>query len=278
MSVAASDTATQSSTLVAARLAAHALPGFPGPLPASLAAAYRIQDASIRAWPSAVAGWKIGYISPDMQEAGGDDRVTGPVFADRVWHDHGASTPLPVIPGGFAAVEAEYVFRLGHDAEAGRIDWSPAQAAELVASLHIGVEFAGSPMADINQRGPAAVVSDFGNNAGVILGREISQWRERAEASLHCETWIEGSCVGRGGAGRIHGGLLGALAFALSRCARRGLPMKAGMLVTTGAATGIHDVSIGQRCELRFTGLDAIRCHAIEARPGPSGLGEPGWT
>lgn len=259
-------------TLVEARLAARALPGFPGLLPERLADAYAVQDLAIGIWPTAVAGWKVGYIAPERQERGGDDRVTGPVFADRIWADRGLRMPLPVIAGGFAAVEAEYIFRLGQDADPSQTRFDPEQAVSLVAALHIGVELAGSPMADINERGPNAVVSDFGNNAGVILGDEIPDWRGRADGSLHCETWVEGQCVGRGGAGRIHGGLLGALAFALGRCARRGMPARAGMLITTGAATGIHDVRIGQHCELRFTGLGAIRCEVIEARPGSSGF------
>jgi 2-keto-4-pentenoate hydratase len=263
-------------TLVEARLAARALSGFPGELPATLAEAYAAQDRAIARWPTALAGWKVGYIAPERQEPGGDDRVTGPVFADRIWADQGSASRLPVIPGGFAAVEAEYIYRLGADADPDRMSWSPGDAVALVAALHIGVELAGSPMADINQRGPTAVVSDFGNNAGVILGMEIPKWHERSDDSLHCETWIEGHCVGRGGAGRIHGGLAGALAFALGRCARRGLPARAGMLITTGAATGIHDVRIGQQAELRFTGLGSIRCEVIQALPGSSGFARPG--
>lgn len=262
--------------LVEARLAARALPGFPGLLPQSLSEAYAVQDRAVGLWPTAVAGWKVGYIAPDRQERGGDDRVTGPVFADRIWADRGVRMPLPVIPGGFAAVEAEYIFRLGQDADPNQTRFDAKHAASLVTTLHIGVELASSPLADINERGPNAVVSDFGNNAGVILGMEVPSWRGRPDGSLHCETWVEGQCVGRGGAGRIHGGLLGALAFALGRCARRGMPAKAGMLITTGAATGIHVVRIGQHCELRFTGLGAVRCEVIAAQPGSSGFGEEG--
>jgi 2-keto-4-pentenoate hydratase len=253
-------------SFVRARLEARALAGFPGPVPVSLAAGYACQDAAIAQWPDYIAGWKIGYIPAERRDASGEDRVTGPIFSRAVWHPRaGAPLEFPVFTGGFAAVEAEYVFKLGADAPAGQRVWSPQQAATLVESLHIGVETAGSPLASINVLGPPVVVSDFGNNAGLILGAAIPDWEQQAPETLVCQTWIEDVCVGRGGASSIPGGLLGALAFALARCARRGLPMRAGMLVTTGAATGIHDIRAGQRASVRFGSWGEIRCCAVPA-------------
>ena len=45
----------------------------------------------------------------------------------------------------------------------------------------------------------------------------------------------------------------------------RGLPLRAGMIVTTGAATGIHDIIAGQVASIRFDGLGEIRCRAVPA-------------
>jgi 2-keto-4-pentenoate hydratase len=254
------------SCFVQARRSAQALSGFPGEIPATLAEGYANQDAAIRLWPDAVVGWKVGYIAPERRDASGEDRVTGPIFSRAVWIDRaGEDTVVPVFVGGFAAVEAEYVFRLAVDAPANRTEWTPDEAASLVGALHIGVETAGSPLATINVLGPTVVATDFGNNAGLILGREIADWHSVPQASLHCETWIESVCVGRGGATSIPGGLLGALAFALGRCARRGLPMRAGTLITTGAATGIHDIRVGEHASVRFGSLGEIRCRAVAA-------------
>jgi 2-keto-4-pentenoate hydratase len=178
---------------VRARRDARALATFPGGvLPPDLASAYRIQDLAIGCWPEALAGWKVGWIAPDRREPGGDDRLVGPIFAGALWPQAlGAPQEVPVFAGGFAAVEAEYVFRLGADAPADRLHWSPADALALVAALHIGIETAGSPLATINQLGPTAVVSDFGNNAGLVLGPEIPDWQRRDDASLHCETFVD---------------------------------------------------------------------------------------
>ena len=252
-------------SFVAARRQARALPSFPGPLPASLAAAYRVQDLAIEQWSDRVIGWKVGYIAPERRDDEGDERLLGPMFARALWHDHGGINPIPVFEGGFAAVEAEYVLRINDDARPGKLTWTPEEAAQLPTTLLVGVEVASSPLASINDLGPCAVIADFGNHAGLVLGREIPDWHVLDEAGLHAETWIDGSPVGAGGAARLPGGLHGALAFALTRLARRGRPLRAGELIATGNATGIHQIGVGQKAEVRFADLPPIACRAVPA-------------
>src|SRR6202023_4134351 len=119
-----------------------------------------------------------------------------------------------------------------------KVQWTPEEASRIAMALHIGIETAGSPLASINDLGSAVVVSDFGNNAGLLLGPAISDWRTRPFESLKTETFIEGKSVGRGGALSLSGGPFAALAFALSRCARGGLPMKSGLVVFWGGTAG----------------------------------------
>jgi 2-keto-4-pentenoate hydratase len=240
--------------LVQARLGARALPRYPGPLPAGLDQGYVRQDIAISLWPAPVAGWKVGKIGDDWAARLGEDRLVGPIFADNLQEAGASAARFPVIAGGFAAVEAEFVFVLGADAPTGKTEWSEDEAAALVAELRVGVELAGSPLPDINRLGPAVVVSDFGNNAGLVLGPRIADWRRHGDDSLQCETFIGGRSVGTGRASSIVGGTLAALRFALSRCARRGLPLRAGQLVSTGAATGIHDILAGDAARVAFAG------------------------
>ena len=127
--------------LVDARRAARALPGFPGDLPAGMAEGYRVQEAAIELWPEPVVGWKVGRIPLELQAELQAERVMGPVFAGHVWTaDPANPTPLPVIAGGFAAVEAEYIYRMGRDAPAGKLDWTPEEALDYVDELLVGVE------------------------------------------------------------------------------------------------------------------------------------------
>jgi 2-keto-4-pentenoate hydratase len=256
-------------SFVSARLQAHALADFPGSIPPDLEHAYRVQDAAIARWPDRVAGWKVGFIAPHRRDDSNDERLVGPVFARSIWRCAPNETvAFPVFERGFAAVEAEFAFRLNRDAPTSQLEWNTEQAADMVGDLHIAIETAGSPLATINVLGPIVVVSDFGNNAGLILGPAIPDWRRHSDASMICSTWIEGSEVGSGSAASLPGGPLSALAFALARNARRGRPLKAGDIVTTGAATGIHDIKAGQSAEIRFGDLGVLHCRAVAAESG----------
>jgi 2-keto-4-pentenoate hydratase len=256
-----------SEAFVWARLAGVKLEGFPGSIPGSLVEAYGVQDAAISRWPDDIVGWKVGWIAPSQRDASGDGRLVGPVFRGdlRTTSDELDIVTFAVFDGGFAAVEAEFVFRIARDAEPGRMRYSSDDAAALVGALHVGVETAGSPLATINELGPTVVVSDFGNNAGLILGPEVRDWRARDWASLTCETFVEGKSVGRGSAAAVENGPLDSLAFALGRLAARGRPLKAGDYVTTGAVTGIHDIVAGQEAAVVFDGIVTIRCRAVRA-------------
>ena len=254
---------------VRARLGAEALLDFPGTIPTTLNTAYAYQDRAIALWPDHVAGWKVARIGPPWLERVGEDRLVGPIFRRGIrLAPPGALIDFPVFAGGYAAIEAEFVVRLGADAEPDKVQWSAEEAAELISGLHVGIEAAGSPLAAINELGPTVVVSDFGNNAGLLLGPAVPDWRNRRLETLTCETFIEEERVGRGGAASLPGGLLQAVAFALGRCARRGLPMKAGYVISTGAATGIHEIGIGQSARVKFDGVAQLLCRAVPAAKG----------
>jgi len=257
-------------TFVRARRRGDSLPGFPGAIPADLVAAYGVQDAAIALWPDRVIGWKVGYIAPERRDASGDERLLGPIFA-RNLVDAAEGVAFPVFEGGFGAIEAEYVLRLRADAPAGKTDWTPAEAARLPADLFVGVEVASSPLATINELGPLVVVSDFGNNNGLVLGPEIPGWLELPEAEMRAVSRIDGAVVGEGGATRLPGGLLAAYAFALSRSALRGRPLRAGELIATGNATGIHDIRAGQETSVDFGPHGVISGRAVAAAPVDGG-------
>jgi 2-keto-4-pentenoate hydratase len=261
---------------VQARRAGTAIGDFPGAIPSTLDYAYRIQDAAIRRWPDSIIGWKVGYIAPELREPAGDERLVGPIFAGQLQlAEPGVSLDFPVFASGFAAVEAELVFRLGADAPADKIHWTLDEAAALAADLHIGIETAGSPLATINELGPRVVVSDFGNNAGMLLGPKIPDWRATRVLSLECASFVDDREVGVGSVETLAGGPLAALAFALSRCGRNDRPLRAGQLVTTGAVTGIHDIVAGQSARVDFGAYGSLCCRAVDAREFARARGLP---
>jgi 2-keto-4-pentenoate hydratase len=251
---------------ITARLAGASISGFPGALPADMAAGYVIQEAAIGLWPDRIAGWKVGRIPTELQAELRAERVMGPVFSRNVWTAGAEPTPVFAIAGGFAAVEAEYIYRMGEDATQGKTDWTPQAALELVEAELVGVEFAGSPLASINVLGPRVVAADFGNNAGLILGKTIPDWKRRTDDWPPCAAYVEGQLAGRGAPSSLPGGPAASLAFLMNATAARGRPLKRGQLVTTGAASGIHDILAGQTARIVFDGLDEICCIARPAQ------------
>lgn len=244
-----------------ARRAGVAVPVYPGQEPASLDAAYAIQDDAIALWPDRIAGWKLGRINAPFDARYGAGRLAGPIFAANVWPAGDEPTRYGVIPGGFAAVEAEYVLELGQTAP-DRDGWTAENVAPLVGRVFAGVEIAGSPFPGINDHGPAVTASDFGNNAGLILGAEISDWRTRLPG-LTCSVTIDGALIGHGGAASIPGGPLDSLAFLLNLLHRRGRRLEAGQLISTGAATGVHAIRAGQASVADFGADGRIACLAV---------------
>lgn len=246
-----------------ARATGRAIDGYPGTPPATLAEAYAIQAAAIARWPDAVKGWKVARVNPAFATQFPEERLIGPAFAPNVHHvEPGGTATCPVFEGGFAAVEAEVVIVVAADSPAGKSDWTAETVLPLVKSMHIGVEVASSPLATLNDIGPGAVISDFGNNWGVVVGAEIANWRELE--TIDVETFIDGQPVGTGKVA-IKPGPLGALAFTLNKRAQQGQILRAGDVISTGMITGVHDIRIGQQSRHVFAGVGEVQVQIARA-------------
>ena len=242
-----------SERLVAARTNAEALRDFPGLLPETLEDAYAIQTASIRRWPDAIGGWKVGMVPDAYRETLAAQRLTGPIFDSSIFGiKPDSSRTMPIFDRGFAAVEAEFVLQLAATVEPVEREYSDDELVALVAALHVGAEIASSPMADVNNLGPCCVVSDFGNNSGLLVGPAVPNWSDLSPESLAAAVIVDGDVVGTAAADAIEGGLLQALRFLIGLCANRQLSLAAGTYVSCGAVTGIHEVTIESEARIDF--------------------------
>ena len=254
--------------LVAARRGAEPLAAFPGKLPVDLDSAYRIQDIAIGLWPHRIGGWKVGRIPPELENRLGVDRLAGPIFENRIRSAaSGDSVRMPAFRGGFAAIEAEYVAIIARDAPEGKTSWTTGEAAAMIGDLRIGLEMASSPIAAINELGPTAVVSDFGNNAGLIIGPAIANWRTRELESMRVKAHIDRTLVGQGGAFNLTGGFVRSVQFLLELTAARGIPLKARDAIATGQTSGIHDIRTAQTGALDFGDDGVLGCIVEDATP-----------
>ena len=251
-----------------ARRTARPLPAYPAPtLPATLADTYAIQQASIAAWPDRLVGWKVAAIQPQWRASYPAERLGGPVFAKSLIMAGADVVDVPVIRGGYAAAEAEFALHLN---DAFPVNTAFATADELlpfVGAVHAAIEMAGSPLATLSSLGPGAVISDFGNNTGLVIGPELAGFFDRTPGAWLSESDVNGALAGTGSAERIPGGPLAALHFLANSLVERGLTLHPGDWISTGASTGIHVLAIGDTVDVRFDGKAAISLRIVEAQP-----------
>jgi 2-keto-4-pentenoate hydratase len=254
-----------------ARRAGRSLPEYPGRIPATLEAAYQIQNAAIKEWPDNVAGWKVGFIAPSIRDRYPQERLAGPIFSKTVRHvESGEMIDIRAIEGGFTAVEAEILLEIAHDIPPGSIA-EDAPLEPLVKAAYLGIEPAGSPLSAINDLGPAVVVSDFGNNAGVVIGPRftgtLADLLAPEPPELMVETIIDGEVIGQKPVSTIPGGPGRALRFLLRNLGQRGITLGAGAWISTGAITGVHRVEPGSTSIVRANGVGEVKVRFVSAEP-----------
>jgi 2-keto-4-pentenoate hydratase len=261
------DPATIAGRFLAARRAAGGLDGYPGDLPGTLDEAYAVQDEAIAAWDTPVIGWKVGRINPPLSARYGADRLTGPIFESQPASAGDGSPECPVFAEGFAAGEAEFLLRIGRPPPEGKDRFTLDEAAGLIEAVHVGIEIASSPLGAINRLGPVAVISDFGNNNGLVVGAAIPDWRSSGFEQWDVTTSLDGVEAGTGRAAAFPDGAIGAARFLFELMARRGIALRPGQWISSGAVTGVHDARPGQSVEARFGERYRVACTLRAARP-----------
>lgn len=261
---------------VAARREARPLLTYPGVLPRSLDEAYRVQDRALAIGAGAIGGWKVGRIMLPASETVGSDRLAGPIFADSILVSHAGEKPvsMTVFEGGFGAAEAEFLLRVGEAPPAGKTEFSLDETATLIEAVHLGIEIASSPLATINDLGPAVTISDFGNNNGLVIGESIPDWRSFAFADWRVNLLVDGAEAGSGSASAMPDGPLGAARFLFGLLGRRGIAVERGQWISSGAVTGVHPVAPGACVEALFDGTHRVSCTIEAATAKEDGRGE----
>jgi 2-keto-4-pentenoate hydratase len=252
---------------VQARRDACVLESYPGERPSDLSLAYRIQNQAIRLDGRRVVGWKVGKINPPDDARLGCNRLAGPIFADTVMSAVSDKVPeMPVFAGGFAAAEAELLLHLAPDWN-GTLPQNDAETRTLLDDIRLGIEIASSPYPGINADGPTVTTSDFGNNAGLVIGPQLTGWQDLDLCAIPVRTEIDGTVAGEGTAATMLDGPYGAVRFLLSNLTTRGFDLSDGLWVSTGAITGVHPVVPGQRVTAVFGAHGTLSCSIGLAQP-----------
>ncbi len=224
------------------RLAALA----PDEIPASAAEAYAVQDAILHRLAIPIAGWKAGASSPTAEPQ------AGPILADRL-QPSPARFAMPA--NAFRTVEGEVAFMLGRDLPTRSQGYSEDEIWDAMATLHVGIEVLESSFIDRRKISEHAVLGDLLNNGAYCYGPAVQDWRGLDVATPSASIWIDGKEVRRAKAGTPGGHPKRLLTWLANHAAARGLPLKAGMIITTGSHTGMLDAPPRATVAARLDGI-----------------------
>lgn len=253
--------------LIAARRSCLPLDAFPGTVPETPQDAYHVQDLCIAGWDDELVGWKVAGLKSELHESFNAQRQSGPVFKKALQFSTGSDHILaPVFAEGFAAIEAEFIIELDDISSLPTSNLTIEDAQNAIAKVFMGIEVASSPMKDTHAYGIFSPISDFGNNAGIIVGPEITNWRDIDLSNIDVSVKVANESVGKAKTKPGLGGPLGAVEYLIEHLAKRGHTIGAGAYISSGAITGVHQAAIGVPCEVEFDGIGSISLEFVACK------------
>lgn len=214
--------------------------------PPDEASAYAVQDATLRAIGPA-GGWKVGAATPEAVPG------AAPLPAAGLYTD---GTTLAGPPWQMRGIEVEVALRLGRD-----LGGEPSHE-ELVRAIDAvlpAVEVIETRLADWRDSGPLAQLADLQTHGALVLGAPCAV--KPAEIDLgRIEAYLafDGQPVAHTYGAHPAGDLWRLLRWLAAHCAARGLPLRAGQVVTTGSCTGLLFAPEGALVQAQLKGLGLV--------------------
>jgi len=259
-----------SDALLYARRACKAIDGFPAELPQTLGDAYAVQLCAIAEWDAKLVGFKVGGIPEKWRTQFPANWVAGPMFSDQQYTvKSGESIEVTVFEGGFAAYEAELVFELQNLDKLDAPLETVAETHAFISRVYLGAEIASSPNLLVNELGPGSIISDLGNNAGVVLGPEAPLSILDDFGNLEVVLTIDDVEIGRATPNPGENGPLGALRFILNHfISMKGrIDVPENCLISSGAITGVHSSHAGTKSTIKFGDLAEYELKMVPRKP-----------
>lgn len=218
--------------------------------PMNVMEAYRVQDGVLHALSRGQRpmAWKIGPARD------GSDPLASPVPPACV---HRSPASIAIGERLVLGVETEIAFRF---AATPRVDFTRFdEALESVEQALVLIELCETRLADWSEASPLWRLADFQSHGAFVLGSGTRDWRTLEYATQEAELRIDGHVVARGAGGHPTRDLPQMVAWAVRHCARRGMPLQAGDVVTTGTWTGLTVVKPGEEVLATFAGIGEAR-------------------
>lgn len=233
-----------------------------GLAPDSVQAAYLIQDNYVAQLAeqrrTTLAGYKIAITTPAMRDmVGFDDSVSGRLLSDQVYR---SGHCVEVRNFVHLIVEFEIAFELSHDLPLASSPWTGTTILPHVACAYPALEIADDRCADYTslKQSVLTLIADNAWNKGLVLGPPVKVLDADSLQAVEGIASIDGREVGRGTGRDVLGHPLEALAWLANHLAARGVPMKAGDIVTTGSLVKSQFPHAGNRVAFRLPGFGDV--------------------
>lgn len=216
--------------LVEARRSGRTLVDLPLHLrPSSQQEAHRIQDAIIAHYGT-VGGWKV-FASNEPEP------FLSPVPASLIV-DQGLRLPQSALP--IVLVELEIALILGQDMPPGDRPYTAQSVRTAVASLHPLIELITFSWSDRNHVARLSQLGDLQNSAGFVVGDARADWHNFDTGNATCRLLIDGVECASESSGASLDTILNTLALLANHASHRGMPLRKGQVVSTGARLIAH--------------------------------------
>jgi 2-keto-4-pentenoate hydratase len=209
--------------------------------------AYRVQDAVFaELWAGArPAAWKVGGPSDKVEP-------TAAPIAPEVLLRSPASVAAASM--NMIGVEAEIAFRFAKDLAPRTRPYSERSVAAAVGEVLVAIELCDTRLANWKDQSGPWILADFQNNGGLVVGSGTKDWQKIDFLQQEVEFRV-GARVVKAKGTHSYGNPLRLLPWLAQHCAKRGLGLRAGDVVTTGAWTGLEIAKPGDEVTARFAGI-----------------------
>tara|TARA_B100002003_G_scaffold251299_1_gene294166 strand:- start:2934 stop:3725 length:792 start_codon:yes stop_codon:yes gene_type:complete len=230
--------------------------------PRDMAGAYAAQDELVKLLSvdkGAVGGYKIGLTNVAVQQRiGVNEPCAGTVFAIDV-----VQSPTTLTRSDYVApaAECEVAFTMGSDLPASGAPFTRESVSAAVASVAASFEIVDSrPSADEDRSTLAfRLVATNVAQAGVVLGKQITDWRDLDLVSMRGTLAVNGKIVGEGLGSEVMGHPIEPLVWLANLLAERGQHLRKGQVIVTGSMITPADIDKGDTVVFEAEGLGEAR-------------------
>ena len=225
--------------------------------PTNAAEAVQVQVAMLERLGLEASGYKAGFTNPPMLEkAGPDGPMAGVMFRDFTINSGGSLKRSDVGPG--ALIEAEVSFRMGADLPAREGGYSEDEVIAAVDSAILGIEFAVPRLSNPMGQPMVHLAADNGAAMAFVAGPDIPDWKNRDLKQLGIELLFDGGKVSEGMPLPARCDERWALTWTVNHFSARGIGIRAGDLITTGAAAAPVPLGAAKDVVARFDGVGDV--------------------